>query len=253
MTTMVQKACLACGKEFQIAASELRKSRAGRYCSHSCAGSRNNRQRIDLTGKKFGRLTVVRHCGDGYWLVHYDCGTSKTIFGDHLRRGASSSCGCLAIEMLVERCKTHGMRHSPEWQVWSAMRYRCFNPRAKAYLDYGGRGITVCDEWLNSFEAFYRDMGPRPGPGWSIDRIDNNGNYEPRNCRWVQDELQEHNKRSNRLLEFNGNTYPLSVLARMHGLTPGCLGDRLSYGWPLQKALTTPTRKRRRPCLQQSK
>jgi hypothetical protein len=200
---------------------------------------------INLSGKQFGRWTVLRYAGDGRWLCRCECGKEKSVPGFYLRRGDSTSCGCFATELLVKRSKTHGKRHTPEWDCWSAMRQRCFNPKAKAYPDYGARGITVCDRWKDSFENFLADMGPRPGEGYSIERKDNDGNYEPGNCRWAKDIEQEHNKRSNHIISFKGETLPVAVMARKYGLLPGTLGDRLSYGWSIERALTTPTRKRR--------
>lgn len=171
----------------------------------------------DLTGKTFGRLTVLRRVKNtghtpskpqGYvsWEVRCECGTVKVVRGGCMKRGTTRSCGCYRSEnMLVGQVDgiTHGMSHLPEYRVWEGMRHRCNNPHNNAYVHYGGRGIAVCDRWEESFENFLEDMGPRP-PGetssgkalYSLDRIDVNGNYEPSNCRWADWETQARNKRS---------------------------------------------------------
>jgi hypothetical protein len=118
-----------------------------------------------------------------------------------------------------------------EYRTWDSLKRRCQNPSDRSYSRYGGRGITVCDRWRDSFEAFLTDMGPRPGPGYSIDRI---------NCRWATARQQQQNLRSNRLITFGGETKPLIVWAREKGLTKRSLQFRLNNGWPVERALTTP-------------
>lgn len=141
---------------------------------------------------------------------------------------------CLQVELFVAKHTTHGKKHTPEWKAWSSMRYRCRNPRCHAWEDYGGRGITVCQRWIDSFENFLADMGERPA-GHSLDRIDSNGNYEPSNCRWATRIEQESNKRSNRILEWNDRSWTMSELAREFGMLPGTLCDHLKYGWSLER------------------
>jgi hypothetical protein len=199
---------------------------------------------IDLSGKTFGRWTVLHYVGKAYWQCRCECGTEKQVDGTSLRRGDSESCGCLRLELQSQRAKTHGMKQSREWQAWRSMKQRCLNPKHKAYENYGGRGIRVCDQWLKSFEAFFADMGHRPD-GHTLERIDNDGNYEPGNCRWAPRIEQEWNKRTNRLVSIDGKRMPMAVAARKHGLTRGQLYDRLSYGWSLERALTTPIRSRK--------
>lgn len=139
--------------------------------------------------------------------------------------------------------------HPAEYRAWSGMRTRCRNPKFVDWMIYGGRGIKVCDRW-NSFAMFFADIGAKPSPRHSVDRIDSDGNYEPGNCRWATAKEQANNWRTrNRKLTFNGETLPLPEWAARLGVTRESLRDRIDSGWSLQKALTTPAvRQRRRLC-----
>lgn len=134
-----------------------------------------------------------------------------------------------------------GKNRTPEYGIWHGMKDRCSNPKSDRWLRYGGRGIRVCERWLNSFENFYADMGPRPSSDHQIDRIDNDGDYEPGNCRWVTRLVNSNNKESSRMIEFRGKTQSLSQWAREVGLTKGALETRLNTGWTVERALTEPT------------
>lgn len=139
----------------------------------------------------------------------------------------------------------HGMRHDPVYAVWHSMNQRCTNSRHRQYKDYGGRGIKVCDRWRWSFADFYADMGPRPS-GSSLDRIDNNGHYEPGNCRWATPRQQSANMRTNVRITHNGETLILQEWARRVGIHFDTLWRRLNvYGWSIEDTLTRPAQIRR--------
>lgn len=205
---------------------------------------------IDLTGERFGRLVVEARdgsspgSGNAEWLCLCDCGRRTRVNSKRLRRGETTSCGCYATELLVARSRTHGMRTSPTYQSWLSMRQRCTNPRAAGFDRYGGRGIRVCERW-RSFESFLEDMGERPD-GTSLDRLDNNGNYEPGNCRWATSLEQVRNQDNTRRLTHNGVTLTLQEWAERIGIGYGALYDRLRYGWSTEAALTTPIHEEKR-------
>ena len=163
---------------------------------------------VDVLGKRFGRLTVIARTANigsrAYWICLCDCGTQIETSGSNLRNGNVRSCKCLQRDRNRETKTTHGKSKcrngnpSPEYKTWQRMKNDCYNPRARKYPIYGGRGITVCDRWLHSFENFLADMGTRPADKTSVDRINNNGNYEPGNCRWATAIEQARNRRNNR-------------------------------------------------------
>lgn len=202
---------------------------------------------IDLSGQRFGRLLVVsRSPSDGKprWLCRCDCGQDTIVKARHLRGGETTSCGCFRREVIGDRQRTHGMRNSPEYLTWQAMKRRCYTPTHKDYANYGGRGISICDRWLNSFEAFLGDMGPRP-EARSIDRINNDGNYEPGNCRWATASEQSRNTRDSVTINHLGRTMPLVEAADLVGVNRHTARSRLKTGRPLELVLSKDRLKRR--------
>lgn len=206
-------------------------------------------QLIDLTGKKNGRLTIVRRVPDrrrGWprWLAMCDCGAEKEFDSNALR--TTLSCGCLKRERMasLKARKTHGRSRSPIYGIWCKMRDRCENPKNKDYPKWGGRGISVCARW-KKFENFLSDMGERP-ERMTIERLDNDGDYEPSNCKWASRKEQAWNTSRNRYFEINGESLILSEWARRLGTSTDTIDFRLKAGWPIEKALTYPVAIKRR-------
>jgi len=183
-----------CGSTKNIVGAELTR---GHTKSCGCWGREQSFiiQYQSLVGKRFGRLIVLKFMGKGsnghLYECKCDCGVILTVLSNNLRGKTTNSCGCLQLDKIT----IHGKTGTKVFNAWRAMKYRCLNPNDTSYQDYGGRGIKVCDKWLESFENFYKDMGDPP-EGMSLDRIDVNGNYEPSNCRWADKKVQSNNTRS---------------------------------------------------------
>lgn len=199
----------------------------------------------------FGRWSVLRFVGRNargtpYWLCRCVCGTERATQQSGLISGGSISCGCLKVDATRKRCTTHGKSRIPEYAIWNSMVQRCYCKKVMGYCNYGGRGITVCSRWRRSIDAFLEDMGPRPSPKHQIDRFpDNNGNYEPGNCRWVTGKQNCNNRRNNHKIEHNGQTMTLTEWAESVGMRKDTLRYRISrLGWSIEAALGTPTRHR---------
>lgn len=202
-------------------------------------GNQNN-----IAGRKFGRVTAIedvgvsRH-GKRIWRCLCDCGNEFTVVGAALVSGNTSSCGCYSRERSGSRVRTHGMAHTPEYHCWHDMVRRCTNPECDAYKDYGARGISVCDRWM-TFENFFADVGQRPGKGYSIDRIENSGNYEPGNCRWTTHVVQCRNTRNTVYWTYQDETLPVLDWAEKLGIPGDLLRGRVLRGWPDEWCLNGP-------------
>jgi hypothetical protein len=189
-------------------------------------------RRVDLAGQRFGRLVVMGTARDIrrrlHWECRCDCGAVVMIAGQSLRYGRSSSCGCLRGEQLAARNTVHGQTDTRAHRAWRNMLQRCQNPRSSHWASYGGRGIRVCDAWLD-FGAFLRDMG-HPPHGTSLDRIDVDGPYEPENCRWATTAAQARNRRNTIMLTARGVTLNLQDWATQTGIPYGTLYARHMSG-----------------------
>jgi len=201
---------------------------------------------LDLAGQRFGRLVVINQSGYtkggmSTWLCRCDCGAERVVVGAALKSGNSRSCGCLGRELAASSNTTHGLtsggKRHPLFSIWSSMKGRCCNKNDAAYAYYGGRGIAVCDRWMNDFAAFVSDMGDRPA-GTSIDRIDNNGPYSPENCRWATPSVQKKNQRRRKDCPLHLGK-PMTRWASELGLRYGTFYGRVQkWGW--EKAISTP-------------
>lgn len=204
---------------------------------------------INLEGQRFGRLVVIEysHTDRGvHWKCLCDCGNEHVVHAGNLRRkiGGTKSCGCLVKELFNNR--THGQTDTKLYFVWVGMRNRCNRSNTPHYKNYGNRGISICDKWANSFENF-QDWALANGyqEGLEIDRIDNDGDYCPENCRWATRKEQHNNKRNNRSLTFNGKTQNLGQWADELGINRMTLTWRLSKEWSVEEILNKPIRKKK--------
>ncbi len=195
--------------------------------------------KADLRGKRSGRLVAVeptdgRKNGKVVWRCACDCGGEALVIGACIANGQTKSCGCLTKEGTRT---THGGRHTVEYRIWSQMRNRCENPNAQAFSGYGGRGIKVCERW-REFPNFLADMGPRPSPRHTIDRIDNDQGYGPDNCRWATWKEQQRNRRSNVIYKVDGIAASLAEHCERLGLKYSTVHRRLTQGASIERALS---------------
>jgi len=211
---------------------------------------------IDITGQKFGRLTAIKREGsnsDGkaLWLCKCDCGNKVIVVGKSIRNGHTKSCGCLSVDRTRSMGKSnlkHGDSKSRLYNVWRGILKRCNNPNNHAYENYGGRGIKICEQWEHSYEKFMKwSFENGYEEGLSIDRIDNDGNYEPSNCRWVTASEQSRNKRDNVLITYKGKTYCMTDWAKIIGINVDTLWRRINeYGFSAKEAVVIGKHKARK-------
>ncbi|MBO5663596.1 MAG: hypothetical protein J6V82_04430 [Clostridia bacterium] len=206
---------------------------------------------LDLTGQRYGRLVAIKRITrpsqmknrSAWWLFKCDCGAEFKTNANNVRSGRIKSCGCWQRERLL----THGKTGTKLFGIWCGMRQRCSDVNNRDFQRYGGRGITVCDEWQTDFRPFYNwAIASGYADSLTIDRIDVNGNYEPSNCRWATRKEQANNRRTNIYLTYEGDTFTLAQWAERTGIAGDTLSKRLyRHGWSIEKALTTPVRKQR--------
>lgn len=199
----------------------------------------------DLTGRIYGCLKVLRRDSDRIprngkpvtmWFCQCECGKTVSVKAYSLTSGHTRSCGCKSVK--------HGRSHKERlYEVWKNMKRRCIDPSNKRYAHYGAKGVTVCKEWKNDYITF-RKWAYANGyePNLTIDRINNDGNYEPSNCRWATSKEQENNMSRNRLLEYKGNTHTMSEWADILGLSYGAMNHRVQRNWTMERIVNTPQR-----------
>lgn len=207
---------------------------------------------LDLVGQKFSRLYVLSRApnnknGQSMWNCLCDCGNQCIVCGSHLLNGNTKSCGCYKNELIGNRRRIHGQCKSRLYNIWENMKHRCLNSKASNYNNYGGRGITICNEWCDSYETFSKwALNNGYDDSLFIDRIDNNKGYCPDNCRWATRLMQNRNQRSNHRITYQNETHTLSEWAEIKGLSRSCLDTRINRRhWSIEDALNTPRCKRR--------
>lgn len=200
-------------------------------------------QKVDLVGKRFNRYVVLEKIRSDLgirWRCQCDCGEIRILDSSRLLQNKVVSCGCYNIERTKEKNTKHGKRNSRIYIIWNGLKERCYNKNCKDYPRYGARGITVCDEWINSFENFYRDMSD-PEKGMSIDRIDNDKGYFKENCRWATNKEQCNNRRNGRKVIFRGEEWSIFDLWEKYcsnsGMHPSTIYRRIDKGMNIEDAL----------------
>lgn len=203
---------------------------------------------VDITGQKFNKLTAkklveikkVKNGTRHYWLYKCDCGNEIVLQKNNVSNNHTQSCGCYQRQQTSKANTTHNLYYTRIYKIYRSMLQRCFDSNVFAYKDYGGRGITVCDEWKNDFMNFYNwSMNNGYSNDLSIDRIDNNGNYCPDNCRWVNRKTQARNTRSNKYITYKGEKHCVSEWAEILKIDGKLLGERLRLRWSFDRAINT--------------
>lgn len=211
---------------------------------------RNRHEQVE-SGKRYGRLVAIQRVKVArtrfqVWECQCDCGSRTEVRSDCLKSGKTKSCGCLRDDSRKDPARNkfvvHGLCNHELYKTWSRMKERCHNERDTNYSRYGGRGIKVCERWRWSFPAFLEDMGERPSANHQLDRINNDGNYCPENCRWVPREVQSRNRRTNQVVEINGERMCLTDWAQRYGVNPKTAFKRIRLGMTPVEAVTRPVR-----------
>lgn len=230
-----------CGNVTTVRPHDL-KSGATKSCG--CLRHVQYRKSPDLVGKIFGRLRVIRRNGSSkykkaLWLCKCDCGNKVTVIGNGLTTGKTNSCGCLRKDMATNKMTIHGLaKHKklhPLYRVWRSIKDRTTNPNNAGWNNYGGRGIKMCKRWFNSFPNFLEDMGEKPSKKHSIDRIDNDGDYCPENCRWATRKEQNNNTRKSIFITIEGKTKTIKEWCNDYAIKYATALWRFNHGWPIDK------------------
>lgn len=207
---------------------------------------------IDLTGRTYGAWKVLERAendkkGRSRWLCRCKCGTERIVAGSNLRTGESKSCGCEQYKYLSDLNSVHHKEPRRLYNIWANMKSRCYNPQNLSYKNYGGRGISVCEEWTHDFISF-REWAFSNGyaDDLSIDRIDNDGDYTPLNCRWATNEEQSNNRRSNVQIEYEGEVHTLAEWRKKIGITKSAIEGRRNRNWSVERMLNEPQHNRDR-------
>ena len=229
-----------CGKEVIVSGNNLK---SGRQISCGCYNKEKGEQKlVDITGRRYGHLTVISYSHRGkrrnhFWNCICDCGKEACVNSAHLKNGTTKSCGCLRYEVAHARKKIKSHRlHT----IWSSMKQRCNNPNNAKYKSYGGRGVKICEDWLDFSNFFDWAINNGYSDNLSIDRIDVNGNYEPSNCRWVSNKIQARNKQNTVYLEYEGISKSISDWADEKGISHEVIKKRMSLGWTAEEILNIP-------------
>lgn len=200
----------------------------------------------DLSGQRFGKLIAISetslraNSGAVIWSCVCECGNSKNVTSTGLKNGSTQSCGCLFLQVAAEKGRAkfiHGMTNTSTYRSWCGAKSRCTNPKNAKFHAYGGRGISICKRWADSFEAFLEDMGPTPAKGMSLERLDVNGNYEPGNCCWATQREQQNNRRNNVIISLNGESLTMAEYCRKHSLNSDKVHQRLKRGYSVERAV----------------
>ena len=235
-----------CGNEKKVYATNLKRGKTKSCgCWHDEAAKINNL--INLTRMRFGRLTVIEKAEGKnkqiMWRCKCDCGNEKCVSSGNLRSGCTKSCGCLHDEVAKISTKTHGMSKTKIYRVYKTMIARCYYKNTEKYPIYGGRGIRVCQEWIDDFMNFYNwAIANGYSDGLTIDRINNDGNYEPTNCRWITNKKQANNRRSNHFVEIEGEVKTMTewIESGIYEADKATIYKRISRGWGDVEAITKP-------------